>query len=312
MNMKSNHPIIHIGFPKTGTTWFQKQLYPKIEDAYFFSREELVMYLINIDVFTFCPEKARAQLEKLADNKRIIICEELLVGGLDIPYGLGEFIKLMADRIYAVFPDGEIVIFTRNQEEILASAYFQHIRSGGTFSVAKYINSAKTFNTFFKNHLLYSLDFFRFDITIGYYEKLFTKNCVSVYLYEDFDSETESFLNSYLKDFNLNAIGTIEYKTIENQRFSKPLIISMRFFNHFYMKNTIRKNYWINIPILYPLFLQIHLRINRWKVFSNWRSNSSILGKKRIQVIRTFYKSSNHNLGAVVDIHKLEKYSYPL
>lgn len=310
--MQSLTPIIHIGFPKTGTTWFQKQLYPQIEDIYFFSREELIEHIINIDIFSFDPEKARENMVKLANGKRIVICDELLVGGLDIPFGLGEFIKIMADRLYAVFPDAIIIAFIRNQVDILASAYFQYIRSGGTYSVKKYLSADKTFNTFFKNHLLYSLKFFQFDLTIGYYEKLFSTSRVTVYLYEDFKANTESFVKKFLNDMGLQTTKPINFWTIENLRFSKPLIVSMRFANHFYAKNTARKNYWINIPKLYALFLQLHLRLNKWNMLSRWRKSSSILGEKRTQHICNYYKAHNQNLARYADLDRLKNNSYPL
>lgn len=310
--MQNFQPIVHIGYPKTGTTWFQKQLYPKVKDIYFFSREELIEHLINIDIFSFDPPKARRELETLANGKRMVICEELLVGGLDIPFGLGEFIKVMADRLRLVFPDAEIVIFVRNQVDIIASAYFQYIRSGGTYSVRKYLNANKTFNAFFKNHLLYSLKFFQFDLTIRYYEKLFTKEQVSVFLYEDFKTNTEQFVEEFLGEFNLGFPKTVSHKTIENLRFSKPLIVSMRFFNHFYAKNTARKSHWINVPKFYALFLQTHLYLNRWAVLSRWRKSTSILGKNNIEKINNFYKASNQNLAKYVELKQLRNFNYPL
>ena len=32
--------LLHIGYPKTGTTWFQKRFYPNVENYKYYERED--------------------------------------------------------------------------------------------------------------------------------------------------------------------------------------------------------------------------------------------------------------------------------
>lgn len=303
-----SNPIVHIGYPKTATKWFQHNFYPALKDIAFIQRQDVFRILIKPDIFEFDPVVAFQQIQLITENKRLIICEELLLGGLDISFGTGEFIQLMAHRIKSTLPDAEIVIFIRNQETMVASAYNQYIRSGGTYSQARYLGYSKRFKAFFKNHHLFNLKFFEYDLIIDLYKKIFGFDKVHVFLYEDFLHNPIQFLNEYCNKFSLPH-SKFPVSTIENRSFSSLAIKFMRFMNHFTYKNTAFKNYLFHIDTIYYRTLSVCDKIDRISFFRNrpYKLKSGLINE-----INTFYKPSNLRLSSHVEIEKLRKYFYPM
>lgn len=303
-------PIIHIGYPKTGTTWYQKHYYPQLQNCRYFSRNELIRLLIDVDALTFNPQKVRKQFEQLAEGKRIVICEELLLGGLDIPFGNGEFIKVMADKLVSVFPDATIIVFIRNQAEMLASAYFQYIRSGGTYSIDYYLRLKNRFNPFYKTYLLPNLNNFKYKNIIDYYSTIYSSSKVQVYLFEEFRSQPAIFLEHFKENLQVQYVEDPKHSIVENLRFNKLYLTIMRFTNHFSYLNTARKNYWVNIPYLYYNILRFLTWSNKFSIFNSLRKTDYILGKKRINYIKTYYNENNKELSRYISLKKLAECGY--
>ena len=60
MSTSSPH-VIHIGYHKTGSSWFQQQLFPRVRNARFVARAEVRRSLLLPSPFAFDPDVARAQ-----------------------------------------------------------------------------------------------------------------------------------------------------------------------------------------------------------------------------------------------------------
>jgi len=308
--MQNLPPIIHIGYPKTGTTWFQQKFYPTIENVRFISREELIENLINIDVFSFNPSTARGIFEQLSDGKVMIICEELLVGGLDIGFGIGEFIKEVANRIKKTFPEGEIVIFIRNQEQMILSAYSQYIKAGGTFSLSSYVNSQTRFKAFFKNHHLFNLKFFEYDRIIELYVSLFGRDKVHIFLYEDFAINPEQFIDNYCSEMGIEKNSISNMSMVMNPRLSNISMFIFRLLNHFTRKNTVYKKYYFNLNKLYFYTLSLIRFIDQIKITK--RKKQQKLPPPLKNRIQDYYKASNNRLTRYISINRLNQFKYPL
>jgi len=126
-----SRPIVHIGYHKTGTSWFQKNFYPRVRNAGYLGRQAVRDAFLNTTAFAFDPDKAAEVLSAETDG-RPIICEEDLSGHYYNGGCLESLSKDIAYRIHAVYPQAQIVIFIRNQLDMIRSTYLQYIRSGGT------------------------------------------------------------------------------------------------------------------------------------------------------------------------------------
>ncbi|MGE0077762.1 MAG: hypothetical protein AB7S48_07885 [Bacteroidales bacterium] len=302
-------PILHIGYPKTATTWFQKVFYFSLKDVFYVMRDFISDQLIFPDVFSYNSAETSKLLNNRSDNKRLVICEELLLGGLDIGYGSGEFISQMANRLKNTFHDAEIVIFIRNQHTILESAYSHYIKSGGTYSVKKYLGLDDRLKLKFQNHHLFNPALFNYIDVINLYSDLFGRNSVHVFLYEDFKSFPELFMSNYCSELSLKIPETVDFKIKENVCLTNTSINMLRFLNHFTQRNTPFKNYIIKCSFLYPYLISFSNRLDRLKIVQKkpFRFSDDIHAW-----IEDYYRDKNRMLREYVDERNLKEYNYPI
>lgn len=304
-----NKTIIHIGYPKTGTTWFQKNFYPKIEGSCFLNRKIMCEHIIFKDVFDFNPIIIKEKLDKISNDQRVLICEELLLGGLDIGYGSGEFIVQNAKRLKELFGNSTVVIFIRNQQSILESSYSQYIKSGGTYSVKKYIGLKGRFNRQFQNYHLFNPRLYNYYNIIKMYSDFFGKENVHVFFYEDFERNPVQFIDDFCIHFCLKRNEKININQKENARLSSFLVSFLRFLNLFTRRNTPFKNYIIDLPRFYSLLIFITYYLSKSKIMNRFPFRFNKFTKVWIN---NYYKSSNGLLQKFVDPQKLKDYGYPL
>ncbi|MEA3064356.1 MAG: hypothetical protein QOJ27_795 [Sphingomonadales bacterium] len=125
----SIRPVVHIGYHKTATKWFQKQFYPRVENAELVPRETVREAFLEPTALHFDPDRARAMLNGAGPGP--ILCEEGLSGYLHNGGLAGCLSKDVAYRIRGVFPEARIVIFIKSQPAVVAGSYEQYVRGGG-------------------------------------------------------------------------------------------------------------------------------------------------------------------------------------
>jgi len=109
--------ILHVGYPKTATTWFQNNFYPYVENFRYVERELFNSLFFSRDVL--------AIKKYLTDcEKDIVICDEALL--ITKKHKLSILEK--AERLRMNFSSPKIIIFIRNQLDIIESVYSQWLR----------------------------------------------------------------------------------------------------------------------------------------------------------------------------------------
>ena len=144
MNLHSTgNQIIHIGYPKTATTWFQNEYFPGVKYYKLVPRQFIKKHIIQPTPFNFSPTKVCQLIEEEFGNQ-VILSEELLLGS--IRSGGFNFVHTvnMANRLKDVFPHATIVLFIRSQTEIISSDYGQYIKDGGKDSIKQYLEPGST------------------------------------------------------------------------------------------------------------------------------------------------------------------------
>ncbi len=299
--------LIHIGYPKTATTWFQNNFYPFINNANFIKREYIQENIIRPNSFDFSPDKVKKIFNF---DKKAIFCEEMLIGSL---YGWnnGAFAKENALRLKAIFPNANILIFIRNQFDIIASAYSQYIKIGGNYCIDKFLYHKNLFDKN-NNALLFSFNYLEYDKIIEFYNELFGQSNINVFLHEDFQSDNIKFLTNFKKIFDLEVdLNKINYEK-KNVSYRKYLMHIALFSNIFTIKNILYKYYLINIPYWYSISRRVFSILNKYKIFGKEMSSLEILGKKNYEYIKNYYKESNNILYDELKIKKIAEYNYPL
>ncbi|HIE15612.1 MAG TPA: hypothetical protein EYP69_01675 [Bacteroidales bacterium] len=307
--LKKRNTIIHIGYPKTASSWLQNQLFIRISNYRINSSSQIKEDFILQNSLTINYKTLKDKYT--AFEKPFLISHELLVGGMIHMGGInGILTREFANRLYTVFPDAQIILFVRNQPDMIASAYNQYLRGGGNYSINKYLyqNNFKAFNKYF----FFSFDYLKFDITIDFYKKLFGKDKVFVFLYEEFKENPKIFIENLIKTFNLDVdLSAIDF-TPQNTSFRRGLIPIIKFSNILFRRAVVYKFNLFNFNRLHKKVKSVSDKLNKFPIFGSIKTSKELLGKKNYEFIWDYYKKSNSELIKKHNLHKIEKYNYPL
>ena len=243
-------PIVHIGYHKTATTWFQRQVWPAATSHEFVPRAVTQKALLFPPGMHFDPAEAREQLGIDARARPVLLSEENLSG---YPHngGLHGLVgPEMARRILATLPDAQIVIFIRNQRDIVRATYAQYVAGGGTWSLRRYLGGkAGRHGALTRPYKapVFEWEHFAFDRLVAHYEALFGRDSVHVYPYEWLE-EPEAFLIRLRRDLSLALPLKIATRPRTNRSLGREALFALRFANLFTRQSVINKTTLIDLP----------------------------------------------------------------
>lgn len=301
--------FIHIGYPKTGTTWFQNNVYPYIKDVLFYHRKTVKDDFILSNALNFNADELKIKYSNLSST--ILLSHELLVGGMIHMGGVnGILTKEFCQRLYHVFPHGHIIIFIRNQADMIASAYNQYIRGGGNYGINKYLyqNSFDSLNKFF----FFNFSFLEYDKIISLYKSKFDEQNVHVFLFEDFQKDPTSFVTNFAKEFELDIdLNNINFTPI-NTKFRKNIKLIFKLSNILYRRAVIHKRHFFKFDNMHAKMKARYNHWNQYKIFGKFETTEEVLGKKNLKYINNFYKDSNRKLIGIHKLNSIKQYNYPI
>lgn len=300
---------LHIGYPKTATTWLQKKLFPFVKNFAFVERNDIMDELINPYALKFNPKKARKFfLEKYGDHL-ILSLEGFL--GTNFSFGLNGYLtKEHAQRLQSTFPEAKIIVFIRRQQDIIASSYSQYIVGGGTYSINHYLKNHSEISL--SRISLFSYQYYEYHYSIRLYRELFSAENVGIYLYEDFKHDNKSFMNRFLKENNFEINQESFDFGKETERYRKGLIKLSFLANLFTSEKMLNKYYIFHFPYWFRLYKPILKRWNRYKIFGKRPGTLQILGKKNNAQLSEYYRDSNQLLVDEFGLKSIIKHNYPL
>jgi hypothetical protein len=291
-------PIVHIGYHKTATTWFQKNFYPFVRNARFIPRERVRAAFLEVGAFRFDPAVASAELE-LADGESVMLCEEGLSGYLHNGGLAGHQSKDVAERLKALFPDARIVVFIRSQPSIVAATYEQYVRGGGTHSLRRYAfarNYLKGARSEFHRAPRFTFDHYEYGPLIGWYRSLFGAENVRVYPFEAFRKDSRLFLQSYARDLDLDVdLDGLSMRST-NRAYGLRVMDVVRVLNLLTSRTVIDKHYIAHIPFWYALVRGIGEGLNALPLLGRSAPAEAVLGRDVHDWIRQRYWRSNRAL----------------
>lgn len=298
-----NNVIIHIGYFKTGTTWFQNVFFPKASNIVFSNHANASLddNLIITRPYDFSSEKVINFIDNLFsdnDSKTLLLSRERLSGH---PFTGGFDAKVIADRLKITYPNATIVIFIREQKHAIVSTYKEYIKRGGIAPFEKWIfTHQRTVPSF-------QLDYFNYHKHISYYFNVFGKSNVKVYAYEDFKNRPEAFLKSFCEELNLDIdLSHFDFAKKVNKGFSTKSLKLIRWSNKFSKNKNLNSYPAIKIPFLRFVIAKICKILD--KLFYKYM-NSNFLKPETVFQIKAFYGESNYILSELLDID-LDKKGY--
>lgn len=166
-------PIIHIGYPKTGSTWLQQCVFNQPSLGFFpISSGTGAEQFIQTNDFCFSPETARnsfvTELETATQQSLVPVLSNEILAGDQIKGAYWG--KTAADRIHATFPQAKILLLIREQKSILLSSYREFIKLGGTSTLETFIGSGQEKPGFAP---ICQFDHFKYHLLVEYYRQLF-------------------------------------------------------------------------------------------------------------------------------------------
>ena len=206
--------LIHIGYPKTATTWLQTRVFPLDLDGWFQpigDRRSILTTFVTADGFRFDPCIARATLERdlqgaVSGGRLPVISHERLAG---IGSSGGYDAQPIADRLARTFPGGRVLIVIREQERMVLSTWQQYVREGGACSLKRYLDPPRD-----DNLPLFRFEQFEYDALIDYYRQRFTPQRVCVLPLELLARSPQTFVRTLAEFAGVHATPEIDYSTV--------------------------------------------------------------------------------------------------
>jgi len=300
---KNKSTIIHIGYPKTGTSWFQSELFPLVDSIQFYRHHDLPGWIFN-DLSEIEMNTASQFFDDT--DKRIIISDEKFVGNVNNMYDNPAKYKRL-------FPNAEVIIFIRNQIDKFASNYSHHILMGGTCSISDFL---------FPKHMtsLFNGQKHKYDGLISSYKSVFGEDHVHTFLFEEFRDDPKGFVKRFGEIFNLSFDPEkIKFNKLVNRRLSllgfrilRKLNLFTRNLPPYHRKSKIRKDYIFHIPYWNELTSRIIYSMNHMGLLGRKYNTEKLLGGKNIQFLTEYFAESNRNLIQIHGLKKIKEYNYPL
>lgn len=245
--MSLRGPVVHVGYHKTATTWFQKEFYPSVRNLRYIERPVVQRALIEPRGLDFDPNRAR-EILNIGDDERIALCDEELSGNIHVGGLHGLASAEFARRLRATLPEAEIVIFRRDLVDHVASAYHQYVKEGGTRSPRDYVFGGEHQH----RRPTFSLRHFQVEKLADHYRSLFGEDGVHVFRFEDFASGPKRFASDFADVLDLRYDeSSIDWGRQPNPSFGRRSIAIARLVNLFTARDVAEKYYLVNVPGFY-------------------------------------------------------------
>lgn len=295
--------IIHIGYPKTGTTWFTEYFYPFIKNAHISYTDDLIYS------FEKGHEFLKIKSPKVFDNKELhVIIAHKFSGVEEFKWNNGFYRDFFIRQLKQNFPNATIVVFIRNQIDFLASVYSSYLTHGGTYTFRKLFKTGKL-----DDGTMFSFEYINYFKLIKLYQEAFGHDHVRIYIYEEFMENNQAFLEKYKKDLNFNIhLEMLNYKKYnETLRIGLAILIkTINFFN----RNGVRpKKSFAHLPLAYKWMNKRRIiKLNQYRIFGKKLKKEKVLGNELINFMKEYFKESNKRLIEEFDLQSIKKYNYPL
>lgn len=306
-------PIVHIGYHKTATKWFQGRFYPRVKNGEFVARHRVRSALLEPTAFHFDADRARDILG-MADERSAILCEEGLSGYLHNGGLAGCLSKEVAHRIKAVLPEARIVIFIRSQPCVIAGSYEQYVRGGGTFAPRRYL-FPQAYLRGARGEIAkaprFTFDHFEYGPLIEHYRTVFGADKVHVFAYEAFRLDRAGFLKEYCQQLGLKIdLEQVPLRPV-NRSYGLAVIWIVRVLNHLTYRTVQDKHYIVHIPYWYAFVRALGETLNRLPLLGRAPAVHTLLGRKVEAWVQQRYGATNRQLMEATAL-PLDRYGYPL
>ncbi|HWB63565.1 MAG TPA: sulfotransferase [Chitinophagales bacterium] len=217
--------LIHIGFPKAGSTylqtWFEKHpafLYRPKAIAGFYDAHGLARYAQKT-------EKLHEYFVLSSEDLSVWKGDFNVVGFEGKAYNVQQYHLNLTATLQSIFPTAKVLIITRGYSSMLLSLYSQYIKGGGTL----------TFKELQQHYGQYFGLLYDYNWIIEQYRKTYGADKVIVMPYELFKTDPVKFTNLLEEKLDIQEKFSLGNEKI-NPSMSGEMITALRRFSKFLYK----------------------------------------------------------------------------
>lgn len=223
--MGVNRRLLHIGMPRTASTFFQNEVFPNLKEFKHLGvnqthYSQAFQRLLYQDESRYVEAEVNEALG-LSEAENLVISNELFVGQSLFMVSTNR--TRNAQRLKKLFPNAEIVLFLRNQADFLESLYSIGVYSGHTVKPHEFIrfdnepsdSTNPMYPTFTSSE---QTEQYFYSSLLRIYQSLFDK--VHVFLYEDFTADPNKFIQQFCSELNLSLLEDIDFDKRSNSSLS--------------------------------------------------------------------------------------------
>jgi hypothetical protein len=215
---------LHLGMPKTGTTFLQARCFPYLKGVRY--GDQQMMNLLDRVIYTnptfLDLQKTKQQAEDLLENiveESLLISHERLFGNMLMNYHDNLY---LTNCLRALFPKAKIIIVIRRQDDLVESIYKQSLQSCYHQRINRFLNYRKNkFEDARDQPALPNLDVKQFNLHkyIQTYVEQFGRERIAVLPYELLKQEPGVFFDKLFAFLNVEPFYP-EKNALENRSYS--------------------------------------------------------------------------------------------
>lgn len=208
--------ILHVGLHKTASTYLQNIVFPAVQNYQLISRpytqhNKWFNLLQYADDSLYDIETHRNVLKAIIKGNTII-SDEALSGK---PTRFSHINRTtIAKRLSNLFPQASVILFLRNQPDILKSIYNQYVKMGGELKIDEYFWSASQDYSYRDYLRELNLGRFSYNMNTLYYNTNYNNINLDTFKYTELISTyIKAFSNTHIflyEDLLLNPLGIME------------------------------------------------------------------------------------------------------
>jgi hypothetical protein len=286
--------LIHVGWPKTGTSTLQQHVFPAFGGKDLVGPHSSLFYRFTQDVIQTDDDRylARTWEGFIADARArlpvlIISREDLTKDGRT---------ERIADRLHALLPDARILACVRNQRTLIPSFYAQHVRDGCPQRFERWLED----NVPRRWH---------YDVAVGHFQARFGADRVKVLAFEHLAADPAGFAAAVCDAVLDGEDGPHpDELPVTNPRSSHAARMTMRTLNRLF-----RTSKWQREPLVTTLPIRLIRRATDLvaRVTPSTRDGLNARESARLEALLPDYEASNARLEALTGL-ELRQYGYPL
>lgn len=308
-----SNQFIHIGLPRTATTFLQQKVFAKMED-YNYHGPATTQYhpAFNQLMFadeSFYSEKRKNEVKPFLNEEKLILSNENFSGqSLYLNFTNR---SRTARRLSELLPDATVILFIRNQTDLLRSHYGINLQWKETKTFEEFINTHERgrklpdpggphtgyYDTYRGTE---PLDGYNFHALVKLYRSLFPK--VEIFLYEDLLMAPENVMdrmeNIFKTSFSGEVRSSFTSKNKINRGVSEKTARKLRKLNRYY-----------DLAISHPTLLGLFNKRKRQLMKGNKNDDAIKVPSVLSQKIKKHFRPSNEELNKEYPELNLNRYA---